>query len=139
MPSKLSVESRKILSRWAKDKFYVYLRPVTSKFIDAASPHTIYWNVSVEFRTVPPGRWEAEGYDLDACIKQLGEQVPRRRAREGEKLPSGAGGYAPKSMREAEVREAKKALKKTTERIKELQKESERPRRKKDRKKKRAQ
>lgn len=94
MPSGLSAEAKKVLSRWARDDFYVYLRPVSSKYIDRTKKETIYWCVSVEFRRVEePRQFRGEGYDLNDVILELAERVPRRR----QKL-SNAGWLSPEPM-----------------------------------------
>lgn len=79
MPSDLPMDCRKTLSRWSALGYYCYLRPVTSKLIDPSKKHTIYWTVSVEYRTMPPGYWKAEGYSLAEVIRELDEKVPKRR------------------------------------------------------------
>lgn len=79
MPSDLPMDCRKILSRWSGQEYYVYLRPLTSKLVDASKKHTTYWVVSVEYRAMPPGHWRAEGYSLAEVIRELDQTVPRRR------------------------------------------------------------
>jgi hypothetical protein len=103
--SSLDVNIRKILSRWTKEGFYVYLRPITSKYIDARSDHSVYWNVQVEFRTVPPGIWRAEGYSLDDCILELDAKVPRTRKAYKQKM---AGWMAPESVLKKEIKRFRK-------------------------------
>lgn len=76
----LTKDSRKILSRFAKDEFYVYIRPMTSRFIDRSKKHKLYWVVSVEFRRVDGMKtFRGEGYDLNEVLADLGERVPRRK------------------------------------------------------------
>jgi hypothetical protein len=75
----LSDEARKAISRWTRDEFYVYIRPVTSRFLDRSSKHKIYWQVSVEYRHVDFRSRRAEGYDLNDVILTLAKDVPRRK------------------------------------------------------------
>lgn len=80
MTDTLTKESRKILSRFARDEYYVYLRPMTSRFIDRSKKHKLYWVVSVEFRRPDgPKTFRGEGYDLNEVLEELSERVPRRK------------------------------------------------------------
>lgn len=80
MSEPLSREAKKWLSRWAKDEWYVYIRPLTSRFIDRSTKHRLYWAVSVECRRIGgETRYRGEGYDLSEIILKLSEQVPRRK------------------------------------------------------------
>jgi hypothetical protein len=110
MPSNLSAEARKIISRWARDEAYVYMRPLTSKWIDPTKKHRVYWKVQVEIRTAPPGRWDAEGYDLNEVILSLGQKVPRRRIPNPGFDPKTKDGglLAPKKVFKQELEEAKR-------------------------------
>ena len=110
MPSSsLNAEVRKVLSRWAKEGFYVYLRPITSRYVEGPNKkHKVYWNVSVELRTVPPGHWEGEGYDLDQIVLEMADRVPRNRI---EHRLSAPGWGAPKSVLEAEIARTNQSIK----------------------------
>jgi hypothetical protein len=110
MPSSsLDADVRKVINRWTREGFYVYLRPITSKYIDARNKHKTYWKVSVELRDVPPGHWEAEGYNLDECVRELATKVPRDRAQWKEDRP--AGWMAPESVLQKEIDRAKASIK----------------------------
>jgi hypothetical protein len=75
----LSDEARKAISRWTRDEFYVYIRPLTSRLINRSKPHKIYWQVSVEYRYVEFKMRRGEGYDLNEVILTLDKEVPRRK------------------------------------------------------------
>lgn len=75
----ISSEAKKILSRWARDEFYVYIRCITSRFVNVTEKHRLYWSVSVEFRTTQPIQKRGEGYDLSEIIVNLGAEIPRRK------------------------------------------------------------
>lgn len=79
MPSDLPLDCRKILSRWSAQEYYIYLRPITSKFLDRSKKHTIYWKGQVQYRTTPPGLWSAEGFSLAEVIRELDAVVPKLR------------------------------------------------------------
>ena len=122
--SSLDADVRKTLSRWTKEGFYVYLRPITSRYIDVRNKHKVYWKVSVELRDVPPGHWDAEGYNLDDCIRELDSKVPRNRAQWREDRPAGWG--APQSVLDKEIARAEASIKEA--RKKQKTTKSERPR-----------
>lgn len=105
MPSSsLNMSTRKILSRWAKEDYCVYMRPVSSRMIDARSKHSVYWIVSVELHAVPPGNWREEGPDLDELIERLDKIVPRNRTAHRKS----AGWLAPNEVFEREKAEIAK-------------------------------
>lgn len=108
--SSLDADVRKAINRWTREGFYVYLRPITSKYIDASTKHRTYWKVSVELRDVPPGHWEAEGYNLDECVRELAAVIPRDRAQWKKDRP--AGWLMPESVLQQEIERAKKSIKK---------------------------
>lgn len=110
MPASCSLDKpvRVILKRWAKMGAYVYIRPLTSKYIDARGPMRLYWSVQVELRTTPPGRWNAEGENLDEIILKLGEEVPRDREEHYEQT---AGWLMPESVLQQEIDRAKESIK----------------------------
>lgn len=123
--SSLNMNVRKILSRWSKAGYYIYIRPLTSKYIDARSDHTVYWVVQVELRDAPPGQWRAEGSNLDECILQLDAEVPRSRKIHHER---NAGWMAPKKVEKAEQERFRKEceereIKQYAERIARIEKE----------------
>lgn len=106
MPSSsLQKSTRVILNRWSKQGFYAYIRPVSSKLVDARSKHSQYWVVSVEFRTVPPGQWRDEGSNLDEVIERLDKIVPHNREVYRQKT---AGWIAPQAAMEAEKKQIRK-------------------------------
>jgi len=81
MNSDLTIEAQKIIKRWTAGDFYVYLRPISSKYHDPKKNHRIYWAVSVECRMGDvPMRFREEGYVLSDLITKLDLQVPRRPA-----------------------------------------------------------
>lgn len=102
----MDADVRKILKRWTKIGCYVYIRPISSTYIDASKPHRIYWRVQVELRTVPPGRWNEEGTNLDDVIRRLDEIVPRNRKAHHD---AHIGWLAPKKLEEAEAERFRKA------------------------------
>lgn len=106
--SSLDADIRKILKRWTKIGCYVYMRPISSTYIDASKPHKIYWRVQVELRATPPGRWNAEGYNLDDVIRELDGLVPRNRKQHHEE---NIGWLAPAKLEKAEAERFRKAEK----------------------------
>lgn len=105
----LSDEARKLISRWARDEFYIYIRPLTSRLIDRSKPHKVYWQVSVEYRYVEYKSIRGEGYDLNQIILDLGPRVPRRK----DKQP-GYLGAQEKPAGEFGKKKSKKKVKATT-------------------------
>lgn len=79
IPSELPSDVRKILSRWARDDYYVYLRPMSSAYVDPGKKETTYWVVSVEYRAVEFKQVKGEGYDLCEVLRKMAPDVPRRR------------------------------------------------------------
>lgn len=110
--SSLNKEIRTILSRWSRAGYYVYLRPLTSKYIDARSDHTVYWVVQVELRDTPPGQWRAEGSNLDQCILELDAKVPHSRKVHHKRT---AGWMAPKKVEKKEQERFRKETKERAE------------------------
>lgn len=108
MPSKMGPEARKILNRWARCEFYIYMRPTSSKFVQPKEKPGIYWVVSVEYRTMPPGQWRAEGRDLDEVIRRLDLEVPKSRPRNRINQNEQPGWCAPEKMKKRAVAEARK-------------------------------
>lgn len=99
MSSNLPMDCRKIISRWTRDDLYVYMRPISSHWIDADAKHSVYWSVLVEYRNVEWQQWRAEGPDLADCIRNLAEQIPRRRVMDPGWRPGKSGGWlAPKAV-----------------------------------------
>lgn len=74
----LGDEARRAVSRWTRDDFYVHIRPVTSTYFRPNDPHRLHWNVTVEFRHMDYKRWISSGPDLEACILELAETIPKR-------------------------------------------------------------
>lgn len=74
----LPMDCRKIISRWTRDDYYIYFRPITSCYAKPKEPHHVVWVLLVEFRNVNWHQWRAEGPNLDECIRELDEQIPRR-------------------------------------------------------------
>lgn len=75
----ISDEARRLLSKWSRDEFYIYIRPLTSRLIDRSTKHKLYWQVSVEYRYVEYKSIRGEGYDLNQIILDLAPKVPRRK------------------------------------------------------------
>ncbi len=106
--SELTLEARKAIRRWALSDFYVYMRPISSKYVDASKKERTYWNVSVEYRTLEFKQWRAEGYDLSSVIMELAEQIPRRPKSNGYQPGKQVGWLAPKVAFEKEKKHHKK-------------------------------
>lgn len=85
----VSPEASRILRRWARDDFYVYIRPLSSQYVDSTEQARIYWTVSVEFRSVNFVQKRGEGYNLSEIIIELDQSMPRRKKSER------ATGYVP--------------------------------------------
>jgi hypothetical protein len=81
MPSELTKAAQKILKRWALDDYYIYMRPMSSLYMDRTRKATVYWSVSVEFRHYGngPTQYRGEGYDLSEIIVELASRVPDRK------------------------------------------------------------
>lgn len=107
MPSELTKPARKLISKWARQEFYVYLHPLSSRFIDPTMKPTVYWVVSVEARgfsaSSPFKTWRAEGFDLSATIIGMADQIPNKKMKQ-----TSAGWLAPKEVFDKEVERAKK-------------------------------
>lgn len=125
MTDTLTKESRKFLSRWAKDEYYVYIRPMTSRFIDRSKKHKLYWVVSVEFRRMDePKTFRGEGYDLNEVLAELAERVPRRKEAQpgyvGQQVTKKNAGYLMAHaavLEDDEVKEIRKKRKKDKESV----------------------
>ena len=87
MSSTITPEASKILRRWARSDWYVYLRPISSKYHEPHKKEKTYWAVQVECRMLThtdDGRptnlqpFRGEGYDLSEVIIKLDLEVPRR-------------------------------------------------------------
>lgn len=98
----LPMDCRKIISRWTRDDYYIYFRPITSCYTKPNEPHHVVWVLLVEFRNVNWQQWRAEGPNLDECIRELDQQIPRRRKLDRGYKPHGKdgrgsslGSYAP--------------------------------------------
>jgi hypothetical protein len=76
--STLSKEASKAISIWSLDGYYIYMRPLTTKWFRPKQKHTVYWNVDVEYRSVNWRSWKAKGPSLNDVILALAVQVPRR-------------------------------------------------------------
>lgn len=87
-------DCQKIVSQWTADEFYVYFRPTTSCYTHPSKPHEVVWNVLVEFRAVDWKQWRASGTSLADCIRELDEQIPRRKKLQKGFKPSGKDGRA---------------------------------------------
>lgn len=87
--SQITAEARKVLRRWARDDFYVYLRPVPSTLIDPKAKFHLVWKISVEFRGVGWKQYVGEGNNLSETIIRMGLEVPRRGKLKKEPLGSG--------------------------------------------------
>lgn len=122
MSSQLPPDCRKIISRWTRDDYYVYFRPISSHWLDPKAKHTVYWNILVEYRNVEWRQWRAEGPDLADCIRKLAEEIPRRRAVDPGWRPGKSGGWlAPKAVEaqaEAHMKKQNTKLKKVVEKSK---------------------
>lgn len=75
----LSPEARKIIARFSRDEFYVYIRPTTSRYAEPSKKEGQWWVVSVQIRALPPQEFREEGRSLDEAIRRLGRVVPRRK------------------------------------------------------------
>lgn len=75
----LSLEAKKFLANWARDSYYVYIRPDTSKWAEPDEKEGPWFVVTVQVRSLPPHEYRAEGRSLDACVLEIGSRVPRRR------------------------------------------------------------
>lgn len=75
----LSLEAKKFLADWAKDSYYVYIRPETSKWAEPDEKEGPWFVVTVQVRSLPPHEYRAEGRSLNACVLEIGSRVPRRR------------------------------------------------------------
>ena len=75
----LSPESKKIIGRFSRDQFYVYIRPTTSLFAEPSKKEGQWWVVSVQIRAMPPREFRGEGRVLDEVIRKMGQEVPRRK------------------------------------------------------------
>lgn len=64
-----------IIAGWCKAGYYVYLRPVNGKLVDATADGKVYWNVTVEHRNVPPVQKRGEGWDLDEVIRDVATKM----------------------------------------------------------------
>lgn len=73
----ITPEAEKIIKRWALAQCYLYIRPITSMFLDPKKKPKLYWNVTVEHRGMDWNKWGNEGYDLSKVIVQLDGIVPR--------------------------------------------------------------
>lgn len=89
---KLSKEAERIISEWAADDYYTYIRPITSTYTKPNKPHKVVWAVAVEMRAVEYQRWHDDGDDLDEVIRSLGEVVPRRKTIQKGYKPAGKKG-----------------------------------------------
>lgn len=109
MLTEVTPEAHKILKRWTKAQYYVYIRPLSSLFLEPEKKHKIYWRVQVEFRTVNWQVWGDEGYDLSEIIERLDLRVPRRDTKNLDYKPKAWNGLnAPEAIREAERKKAAK-------------------------------
>lgn len=79
MSSELSSDARKIISRWTKDGYYVYMSPTSSKWYWPKKKHIVYWHVRVEYRYAEWVIWEGKGPSLNDVILAMGVQIPRRK------------------------------------------------------------
>lgn len=113
MVTDVSLEAHKILKRWAKAQYYVYLRCLSSLFLDPDKKHRLYWTVTVEYRTVNWQQWRGEGFDLSEIICKLDLEVPRRDTKGLAYHPKEwNGAYSPEAIVKAERKKAKKKNKK---------------------------
>lgn len=106
MPSELTLEARKILSKWARWDLYVYMRPMSSVYLVPQKKHTVYWIVSVEYRAMEYKQLRGEGYDLSEVIVKLDEDVPnRKKVQPGYKPGTNTGWLAAKEVAERQREE----------------------------------
>lgn len=75
----LGSEARKIIGRFSRDEYYVYIRPTTSLYAEPTKEAGQWWVVVVQIRSVPPHEFRAEGRSFNDVILELGERVPRRK------------------------------------------------------------
>lgn len=78
----LTAEAKKVLKRWSASDWYVYIRPLSSKYHDPQAPEQVYWAVSVDCRVMKGNgaltSFRGEGYDISEVITKLALEVPRR-------------------------------------------------------------
>lgn len=98
--SVLTPEARKILKRWARQGYYVYLRPTMSAYA-GDDGNRVYWMLSVEYREINFTSIRGEGYNLSKLIVAVSGRVHKRPNRTF-KLGDHAGWLAPKVAFEAE-------------------------------------
>lgn len=107
MITKIAPETHKILKRWTRAQFYVYIRPLSSLYVRPDKKHRIYWVVAVEHRTVNWQQWRGEGFDINEIIQKLDLEVPKRDTSKLQYRPERwAGAHAPKKMEKAQRKEA---------------------------------
>lgn len=73
----LTAEAKKVLRRWARSDFYVYLRPLSGVYFNQG-PSAVVWVVNVEVRATTPTQVRKEGADLSKVICEVDLLVPRR-------------------------------------------------------------
>lgn len=114
----ISDEARRLISKWTRDEFYVYIRPITSRFIDRSQKHKVYWQVSVEYRRVDYHSIRGEGYDLNQIILDLGPKVPRRKVDQpnyigAQEKPAGKRSKKTKITKDDEIKDHDRPRKRT--------------------------
>lgn len=100
--SVLTKEARKILRQWARQGYYVYLRPVMSSYA-GDSNNRVYWMLSVEYRAIDFQQIRGESYNLSKMIVAVsGRVIDRPKPYPEFKLGERSGWLAPKVAFEAE-------------------------------------
>lgn len=71
----LSPTARRLLGRWARADFHVYIRPTSSKWCGDGGREGPYFVVTVEIRALPPAEYREENRSLDAAIRKIGKRI----------------------------------------------------------------
>ena len=115
----INKEAKKLLKLWAQQDFYVYIRSMSSVYVDPKKEPRLYFTVSVEYRGV---KWEqitGEGYDLSKIIITMSGRVPNRHAEQpGYKPGKETGWLAAKAVAEKQLSEMRAARGKKTKKAK---------------------
>lgn len=101
-----------ILTDWCKRGFYVYLRPISSKWEQPErKPEVVIWKVEVQWRNVDWFKFNAESHTTpDAAIREIAAQIPKT-AKHAGGMPLGGMVSKPKPEK------AKGAVKKRRKKI----------------------
>lgn len=76
----LTRDNEKILSRWARRGYCVYLRPFSSKLIDPNKDHVLLWVVIVEYVNSQNQVVQVrdQGRDLYNVITRMQDRLPKK-------------------------------------------------------------